>query len=186
MRDARQGTSFGSSAWEKLLLSTLRAEGPLPEVVMRWSPLIRALIRLGRSALTLTGELRRRAQRGDTPIWRDELLAELRQKLHEVVDASPELTDFFFDLDHVDAIITSVLRDDDSRDALNTALQSAEAHLDRGLQRLIAAALDPDHADLRSDQLLDFISSIESILEEAIERWLIPTVLDARPPGGAP
>jgi hypothetical protein len=110
-----------------------------------------------------------------------EILEEIREQFRDLLDGFPEAGDLFFGVDELDDFMRELI----SGDAPNSLLRGLEQlgeFLETRMNRLVGRLIDygfEEHAQTLSiERLEEFIRGTESLLQEVLDRWVIPEIYD--------
>lgn len=145
----------------------------------QWVPLLASLQELGMTLASVAMAVRARVDEREEPYLDDEELEHLKMRLVEILEASPDAAELIFGLENVDEAIEDILEDEESRSAVATILGGLERQFDGVIQRLVAWATGAETPDITPDQVRAFLDQVQDVLQEAVDRWLLPMIIDS-------
>lgn len=122
--------------------------------------------------------------REDEPLFDvDWLDGDVSERLRQLLEASPDLGELFFKIDAIDRMIEGALRADETGDDGPTGaiVRRVEARLNAVVERLVEWGLSDDGPELDVEHLEAMISGLESMLQEVLDRWVLPTLYGDEP-----
>lgn len=178
--DADEATvSANLSQLAAVVWGKVQQRDELSEWFSQWVPLLSSLQDLGMTLTSVALGIRKRLDDEDQPYLSDEELAELERQLTEIFEAFPNAAEVIFGLENVDAAIEDILSDEESRSAAANIFAGLERRLDGIIQRVISWLAGDGGPDVTPEQLQAFVEKVERLLQEVIERWVLPAVIDA-------
>ncbi|MFW5966844.1 MAG: hypothetical protein ACOCV2_04960 [Persicimonas sp.] len=143
-----------------------------------WSSVLEAFGRLAETAVELGMRIPQASVQSDQPLFDEQVRAEIAVELRDLVDEFPDVGAFFFEVEHLDEMVERALDDDVTRSAAGELVEAVEVRIGQGIGRLIEWGLDADGPQFRVERLEAFIDGLEKLLDEILERWIMPALQD--------
>lgn len=145
--------------------------------VATWLPLLGALKNLGLTAAAFGMRVRQViAAPGDDPLFDETTVADLRAGFDDLVDAFPEASALFFGVDNLDNLVREASQDEEARAVVARFGQVVEAKMNGLIGRLVDWGLEEGGPELSVERLEAFVHGLEALLQEVMERWVLPKV----------
>jgi hypothetical protein len=177
--EAPPSITTGLSRLLEIIWAKVQRRDEVADWFSQWVPLMESLQSLVMTLGSVAMAVRARAGKRDEPYLDTEELEQLKAELVEVFEASPNAAELIFGLENIDVAIQEIVEDEESRDAAARIFAGLEARLDGVIQRLITWVTDEGEPPVTIEQLQTFLEQIERVLQEAIDRWLLPTIMDS-------
>jgi hypothetical protein len=150
--------------------------------IAAWLPLVVALKSLAATATKLVWRARQLVDRrsgdeadGDA-VFDQEMRDEIQADFAELVDAFPEASALFFGVDDLDSVVRETLQDEDAQAVVARFASAVEAKMNGLIIGVVEWALEDGGPELSVEKLEAFVSGLEKLLEEVMERWVLPQV----------
>lgn len=151
----------------------------------RWWSILRALWSVLSTLAEIVDRLRTIAADetldGDSHyILTEDAVADLERELDDVRAAFPGWLETYFDLAAFDEAMQRALREPEQFERVQSGLEWGVACLDVLIEDSLARVFDHEHDDttLDPDQIEDVLRVLDRVLEEWLERWVYPRILD--------
>ena len=177
--DTPPSIAGGLSRLLQLVWSKVQEREEVARWFAQWVPLLESLQSLGMTLGSVLLAVRARATETEAPYLDDEELAQLKMQLTQVFESSPDAAELIFGLENIDVAIEEIIADDESRSAAASNLGGLEQRLDGVVQRLITWMSDEGKPPVTLEQLQAFVEQLERVLQEAIDRWVLPNIIDS-------
>ncbi len=175
-----------ASAFSRML-AALRERAEAGPAAVRWlaawQPLVAALQSLG----VTVGKLIWRARQAqmsdqpngdDSPLIDDEAREEIDARLRALREAFPDASEIFFGVDEIDRLIGETLENAQAREAVVSFARLIEARVSAVIAQLVEWGLAGDGPDLSLERLEGFVRGLEALLQEVLDRWVLPRLFD--------
>lgn len=170
--------SAGLTRLFDVIWSKIRERGEAVRWFEQWVPLLDQLQSFGMTLASVMMGIKARAESRETPYLDDEELEQLRLQITEIFEASPDAAELIFGLDNVDDAIGDIFADEQSRAAVGDIVGGLERRMDGVIQRLIDWGLGREEPQMTPEQLQAVLEQVERVLQEAIDRWVLPRLMD--------
>jgi hypothetical protein len=145
--------------------------------VATWMPLLGALKSLGTTAAKFGWRARQLvAAPGEEAFFDEEIVAEFREQFDELVDAFPEASALFFGVDNLDNLVRETAQDEEARAVAARFGRVVEAKMNGLIGRLVEWGLEEGGPELSVEKLEGFVRGLEALLQEVLDRWVLPNV----------
>lgn len=143
-----------------------------------WTPVVEAIGRLAKTAAELARRIPQASAANDRPLFDERVRAEIAAELRALIDEFPDVGAIFFDVEYLDEMIERALDDEVARSAGGDLVEAVEVRIGEGIGRLIEWGLEADGPKFSVERLEAFIDGLEKLLDEILERWILPALQD--------
>ncbi|MGM0558218.1 MAG: hypothetical protein ACQEVA_17670 [Myxococcota bacterium] len=171
--------SAGLTRLLEVVWAKVQARDEVARWFSQWVPLLDSLQSLGMTITSVVMGVKARVDERDAPYLDDEEIEQLKIQLTEIFESSPDAAELIFGLENIDVAIQDIIEDDQSRTAVGEIFNGLERRLDGVIQRLISWGIGEEEPDVTPEQLRVFLGKVEAVLQEAIDRWLMPYIIDS-------
>jgi hypothetical protein len=171
--------SAGLTRLLEVIWAKVQARDEVANWFSQWVPLLDSLQSLGMTLTTVAMGIKARVEKQDEPFLEDVELEQLKTQLAEVFESSPNAAELIFGLENIDVAVQDIIEDEESRSAVGAISEGLEHRLDGVIQRLIDWGIGAETPDVTPEQLRAFLEKVEAVLQEAIDRWLMPHIIDS-------
>jgi hypothetical protein len=163
-----------------VLQKTAASREEISNWMAAWLPLIVALKGLASTAVKLAWRARQLVDRdSDEPIFDREMLDKIQADFGELTEVFPEASALFFGVDDIDEVVRETLKNDDARAVVARFGRVVEAKMGELITRLVEWGLEDGGAPgLSVERLEGFVHGLERLLQEVMERWVLPRVYE--------
>lgn len=140
--------------------------------LMVWLPAVMALqklgMTLGRLVLALRAAL---VSSADPDVFRDDVVAALREDFDDLVDAFPDAGHWLLGVDELDRMIRAVLDDPTAREKVAEVGGAVTTMVDDVLARMVEVLLTPEKAkSVDVAAVSRWVENLEAVLQAALDR----------------
>ncbi|MFP4599215.1 MAG: hypothetical protein ACLFVJ_13235 [Persicimonas sp.] len=169
------------------MLGALRERAEAGPAAVRWlaawQPLVAALHSLGVTVGKLIWRARQahisdRAHGDDRPLIDDEARDEIDARFRALREAFPDAAELFFGVDEIDRLIGETLENPKARETVTSFARLIEARVSAVSARLVGWGLAEEGPELSLERLEGFVRGLEALLQEVLDRWVLPRLFE--------